>query len=276
MDTYIVLAGGYWHMSKRTDMGGMQVDENDGDAKRTVDYIIKVKGLPDSFLKPVEIIRKNRFYCETCHRWIKEVEIEQKTGCFVAKEHKVRMEYRDIEAFETGVFDRYYIERQKWITPCIRIFLNHSKGISKWRDIWRYIEMTFPTTKRLKPEYMPVAVGTKNSWEVTESDVPVIDLSFAYRAEEVEEDLVNDWTTLKEWSKDSVVVTPQVKFVRPPEVKRGRPKKEDVVDETTMIPSPEMMKCDVCGISCKGAFGLRMHKFQKHKSDMAIPKPSEV
>lgn len=270
MDTFIVLAGGYWHQSVKPSMGGMQVDPNDGDAKRTVDYIVKVKGLPDHFLAPVEISRRKRFYCETCRRWITEDEIEGKTGCFVAKDHKVRMEFRDVEVWEPGAMDRYVIPKHKWISPCVRLFLNNSKGIDKWRDIWRYVEGSFPTTKRLKPDFLPVAVGNKNAWEITEEEVPVIDLSSAYEGSPTPADnLVLEWTTVKNWNKESITVADQQLFERAPEKPLAVDKEKDKVgnsQETTTIPVDynTPTKCDVCGKECRGRVGMLSHKRRAH------------
>jgi len=226
IDTYIVLAGGYWHQARKPDMGGVQVDPKDK-AKRTVDYVIKILGLPKDFVAPEETKRKFRFYCNTCQRWIKEIEVEQRVGCITDKNHDVRAEYRDVKVWSTS-FDEYNPTRVKWMRPCHRVFVNTGKGLEKWRRIWQYVQANIPTNIRLM-DYMPKAVGTKNQWELMDDDVPVIDLREAlasYRPEIVKE----DWKKTT-FNRDKGEWKPQ-EMVKPAEEQKAK---------------LDLIKCDVCG-----------------------------
>lgn len=172
---YLVLAGGFWNLSKKQDLAGYQVDANDK-AKASVDYIIKMNNLPEEFIKHSETKRKYTYFCEQCKRYVTETEWEEKRGCVARKGHDITEDFTDINLYQPGIFDQYSIPRMKWLKPCFRIFMNHSKGIDKWRDIWRYVVQTTPPTTRLVPDLLPVAVGDRMQWLVQPDDVPVIQL----------------------------------------------------------------------------------------------------
>lgn len=243
MDVFIVLSGGYWGLSAKPDMGGIAVNRKDAENKATVDYIIKVNNIPNNFFSPVEVIREFRYYCELCKRWVSESEIENKRGCFTNHERHLRTEYRDVKGYDAYEFTEYKIDRYKWIKPCYRINLGVEKGINKWREIWRYIEMMYPPNEkpRLKPDLMPVAVGGRREWTVTEEEVPVIKLPKSENDEQTPE-ITSEW---------KVMIAPKI-------------------DERKDRKAEELMPCDICGKEFGGAKALRMHKWSAHK--MKTPK----
>jgi len=246
MDTYIVLAGGYYHLSRNPEIGGAQVDPEDAENRETVDYIIRVNGLPNAFFKPTEIKRRYRYYCNTCERWVHSEEVKNNIGCIVLKEHNVTMQYLDVPEWEQGAVDRYAIERQKWMDPCYRIFLSHSKGKNKWIDIWRYIDRALPITVR-RSDKMAVAVGDRRQWTVAPGDIPVIDLPYDPKTDPDPEPRGFD----KEWRN--------IEFKRKLDTAPAaeQEKKTPAEDET--------IECQACGAQVKGRKGLFAHMLSAHK-----------
>ena len=173
MDTYVILAGGYWTLSKKQDLGNYQVDAQDK-GKATCDYLIKLVGIPDSFFEPVETKRRYDYFCKTCKRYVTETEYLEKKGCMSRPDHEIEEQFDDIPMYLPGIFDKYSIPKIKWMNPCFRIFVNHGKGVERWRDLWRYVTMTMPPSARIVPDLLPKAVGNKMQWLISEDEVPTI------------------------------------------------------------------------------------------------------
>lgn len=243
MDTYILLVGGYRQLAHKPDMGGERVDANDAE-RETSDYIIKIKGLPGKFLKPTEKQRFNRHYCETCKRVVPKKETDSRTGCVFEKDHIVTSQYTEEDVYETQVYDKV-AHKIKWLTPCHRIFINNSKGVAVWKDIWRWVTMSLPATKR---PLMPKAVGNKRQWTIEQDEVPVMDFSEIPEEAEIADD--------GKWKTDKTAV-PIKEVVLP---------KKDVAEEVKEILAPviEMAICEVCGKEVQRN-KINAHKWGKHK-----------
>ena len=230
METYIVLAGGFRDMSVKPDICGYEVDSRNKSATREVDYVVKVKGLPDNLFKPVQVKRVYKHFCKTCNRIVPSEEVKARMGCFVEQDCEVVSQWKDVEVWENGVCDKYYIPTQPWISPCYRIFLNNGRGIEKWKTIWNYIKGVYPPTKMLVPDNAPRAVGNRIQWTLTINDVPCIDLTGQEEKKEVDDG----------WSKpEELVVAPE----KAPE---------------------ELFECDKCGKEF-AKNKINAHRWGKHK-----------
>lgn len=165
---YIVLANGFWAVSRKEF--GRQVDPDIDSKNKLVDYIIRIEGLPDEFMKPEEITYHYTYHCDKCQRIVPEWEVERRQGCGL---HNPRREGRKIEVFRNGVYAKYEIPKKTWMNPAYRIWLNNEQGLEKWRQIWRYIERVYPPHKVVP---LPMRVGGLRDWTIEKEEIPFIDL----------------------------------------------------------------------------------------------------
>ena len=161
----------FWGLSHKPEVLGFQVDQSAGDpndngSKVTSDYIIKINNLPDEWFKPEETKRTYTYTCKTCNRTVPEWERRDKSGCYANKNCVIEETPKDVEIWDSGVFSKYNVPKLKWLTPCYRIFLNNSKGLNKWVQIWSYAVKTISPTTRLIPDLIPVAMGTRITMDI--------------------------------------------------------------------------------------------------------------
>lgn len=231
---HIVLAGGYWALSKKQDMGGFQVNPND-DRYKTVDYIVKIQGLPRDYFK-VSTKEKRKYFCNTCKRSVSEWEMERREGCYT---HPLKMDLIQEEDWPRYSFERYNpvkIPFLRTAPDCYRIWLDNGQGQQKWRDIWRYVTQTYPPNKRLVPDLLPVPLGNIMQLEISETDIPVI------------------------------VLGPDEKIENKPEIKQ-----EAKIEEPAKTVVQSGCSCEVCGKQFQSIKALNLHKMAVHKITKANP-----
>jgi hypothetical protein len=261
---YFVLACGYWHQSRKPDLGPGQVDTNLDESNRGVDYIVKIHGLPDDFVKPSSITKMVKYWCKKCNSVVPSWDMEKKNGCFFHDPEPQVIE--EVPEYERGIFEPYTCQHPaaKWLNKekAFRIFLDNQQGIEKWRQIWRYVQQKYPATKSLAA-VAPVRVGDRRQWLISIEDVPTIDLT--------EEGLINLQTEqieLVKRQKADEIINYREEIIKLKEqlaeVKKERAKVNKIV-------------CAYCGFSCSKPTTYRAHLKAKHKDIYAqMSKKEEV
>lgn len=166
---YLVLAGGFWGKSR---LFGRQVDPDLDSGDKMGDYVIKIEGLPEEFIQPEGWKEKKTLVCRACGgRNVPEWEIDKREGCFLHQPEVTKREM--LPDYRRDVFEDYAPKKITFLRPCYRLWMNNEQGLEKWRQIWRHIEMTYPSTKVIP---MPIIMGTKRELTIEEDLVPLIDL----------------------------------------------------------------------------------------------------
>lgn len=166
---YLVLAGGFWGKSRHF---GRQVDPDLDSGDKMGDYVIRIEGLPEELISPEDWREKKTYICAVCgDRVVPEWEIEKREGCFL---HQPKITKREmLPSYRRDVFEDYAPKKITFMRPCFRIWLNNEQGEEKFRQIWRYVEMNYPSTKIIPS---PVIMGNKRELTIEEEQIPFIDL----------------------------------------------------------------------------------------------------
>jgi len=228
---YLILAGGFWNAYRKAF--GRIPFTDDSEGARLADCIIKIEGLPESMLAPIDKEYRDKYWCGTCEKPIPSWEMEQKYGCY---NHKVVTHSTEVPVYPAQAYEPYTIPRFKWLSPMMRIWVNNVQGLDKFKQIWRYVESKYPATK-LPP--LPKPVGNKKEWTIfAPEDIDVIYLNG------LDKDELPQPQSIAEVHSESELVKPRTK-----KNKRNFP----------------IVKCDICGKECKGNGILSLHKKQYHK-----------
>lgn len=171
MDGTLIFVGGYWRAAKDFLR---PVDPQAAPEDRAVDYVVRYKNLPESFLA-VENVPVVKWDCKTCGKPVPEWEVENKIGCFVHHQLDRRIEYR--KEWRPGMIDLVPDElgkKRPLIKGAIRVDLGNPQGHNIATQIFEYIRKVYPVGKQIPS---PVAVGTKTGWLLdTVDDIPVWEL----------------------------------------------------------------------------------------------------
>jgi hypothetical protein len=170
---FLILSGGFW--KRMRDLCGRRDHENRNPESATIDYIIRIDGLPKDFLEPLSIDYKMTYFCKTCRRPVPEWEIKRAIGCFA---HDLERTSTPVAQYNESAFEPYSIPRIKWMNPCMRIWITHNEGYDKFQEIWKYVDYNFVSTPEQRIPPLPKPVGTRREWRIVDaSDVPTIILN---------------------------------------------------------------------------------------------------
>ena len=237
MKRTLFLAGGFWGFFRREY--GRTLESHD-DGEKSADWIISITGLPDEYFKPAQIKSIKKYFCKQCQRDVSEWEMERKEGCFF---HDLKMEESKKEVWESDIFERYTIEKKKFITNGFRIWVNNENGMEKFRIIWRYVDKNFPATISVP---LPVPVGAKNVVYIeNETDIPIIDLEkYQTIVAEAQPEMLTNINNTPEINEAISALAP------------------------TERPFTDDFKCKLCGKQYDDIKKVRMHCFAAHGRDV--------
>lgn len=180
MDVTLVLVGGYWGASKKLYK---PVDPDMDKESRGVDYLLRVKGLPEEFL-PAEKRKVVKYICTQCEKPVPEWEVENKIGCF--QMHKCKQEITFVDEYPGYIYapvNPDLAKKKKFLKDGIVIWISNPEGYKTAERIFNYIQKRLPATEVMPS---PVAAGVKSGWTIdSEEDIPLIDITTFETKQEV-------------------------------------------------------------------------------------------
>lgn len=172
MDLTLILAGGYWSVSKKLHE---PVDIENSAEDRGVDYALRIKGLPAHFL-PAEDKKVIKYHCTQCNSPVPEWEVEHKTGCF--QNHKCRQEVTTEKEWPTFLYHPVKDELKKKkpvLADGMVLYVNQPNGYQIAQKIFKFVERSLPKGESMPK---PVALGTKNGFIIDSvDDIPLVDIT---------------------------------------------------------------------------------------------------
>lgn len=175
MDITLMLAGGYWGQARKIYK---EVDPDMDRENRGVDYVIKIKGLPEYFL-PAEEKKIVKYFCETCKKQVPEWEVENKVGCFAL--HKCSQEIKAEKSYPGYLYspiDSERAKKKKFLSDGMILWVNNPEGAKIAERIFKYVQSRIPSDE-IMPS--PVPLGTKNGYLIESADeIPCVDVSATF------------------------------------------------------------------------------------------------
>lgn len=171
MNFTLVIAGGYWGLSKKLHK---QVDPDNDAMDRGVDYVLRIKGLPDHFL-PTEKKVKQSYFCTQCQKLVPEWEVENKVGCYQLHKCEQHLSTEDEwPMYVYGPVNEQIKKKKSALADGIVLWVNNPQGLMKLEQIFNYIEKSLPAGQVMPT---PVAVGTHSGWVIeSKDDIPLVEL----------------------------------------------------------------------------------------------------
>jgi len=170
-----MLAGGYWGQAEKIYE---KVDPDLDRENRGVDYVIRIKGLPDRFL-PADEKKVIKYFCETCKKAVPEWEVENKVGCFAL--HRCVQQIsavKDYPGYLYSPIDSERAKKKKFLSDGFIVWVNNPEGVKIVQKIFRYAQSRIPKTEKMPS---PVPLGTKNGFIIEDKEeIPLVDISESF------------------------------------------------------------------------------------------------